>query len=175
MDRYFDISSMLKVTSMAEAEEAFAFRIVPKLIDIWIDASENISTDIVETTAANFSYLFDVGNDRLIAAWGISRGRIGGDRDASRMKRFPLSAGPKYHRGHAIPHRLGGILDINLVPQRGDINIGLFRQLEMSAVANPGALYFTFWMYRGKSQMPSGVDQGVLIVGETPLIKSFHN
>jgi hypothetical protein len=80
--------------------------------------------------SADFAYLFDIGKEPLIAAWGISRGRFGGDRDAPRMKQFPLSAGAKYHRGHAIPHRLGGPLDINLVPQLGAINIGPFRALE---------------------------------------------
>jgi hypothetical protein len=109
------------------------------------------------------------------AAWGISRGRFGGNRDAPRMKQFPLSAGAKYHRGHAIPHRLGGPLDINLVPQLGAINIGPFRALEKRAMATPGALYFTFWTYRGASQTPVGVDQGLLVAGKTPEIASFGN
>jgi hypothetical protein len=125
--------------------------------------------------AAKFSYLFDIGSGRLLAACGISDGRIGGERDSSRIRQYPLSAGRFYHRGLAIPHRLGGSLDINLVPQLGQINIGPFREFERRAVATPGALYFAFWKYSGPSQTPIGVDQGQLIPGEIPEIRSFGN
>ncbi len=152
----------------------FAGKVVPALIDIWLEASEGLSDDVVETTSADFSYLFDIGSECLIAAWGISSGRIGGERDSSRMGQFPLSAGRSYHRGHAIPHRLGGSLDINLVPQLGRINIGPFRELERRAVATPGALYFTFWKYSGANQAPVGVDQGLLIPGEIPQNSGFR-
>ena len=73
-----------------------------------------------------------------------------------------------YHRGHAIPHTLGGPTDINLVPQLGRINVGQFRTLEKRAVATPGSLYFTYWSYArtraagrsSASQTPVAVDQG---------------
>src|SRR5688572_20716410 len=79
--------------------------IVPYLVDIWLTdyTRGRAATDIVETSADDFSYLFDVAAERLIAAWGMSRGRHGGARDRSRMSGHPLSAGPLYHRGHAIP------------------------------------------------------------------------
>jgi len=77
-----------------------------------------------------------------------------------------------YHRGHAIPHTLGGATDINLVPQLGAVNVGAFRALERAAVATPGALYFTYWSYRGSrlrtarghdepGQVPTAVEQGL--------------
>jgi hypothetical protein len=124
-----------------------------------------------------------VSAERLIAAWGISRGRHAGARDASRMAGHPLSAGPLYHRGHAIPHTLGGPTDINLVPQLGRINIGPFRPLEKMAVATPGSFYFTYWTYLGSpptrtsspGQTPTGVDQGLLIPGQWPLITHHGN
>jgi len=175
MVNYLGIYSAVKVASAADGSPAFAGRVIPALIDIWLVASEGLSGDVVQTTSANFSYLFDIGSERLIAAWGISSGRIAGERDSSRMRQFPLSAGQAYHRGHAIPHRLGGALDINLVPQLGRINTGPFRELERRAVATPGALYFTFWKYRGSSQTPSGVDQGLLIPGQNPEIATFGN
>jgi hypothetical protein len=175
MANYIGIRSVAKAATAANAPQVFARQVIPALINIWLGANEGLSDDVVQTTSANFSYLFDVGSERLIAAWGISSGRIGGDRDASRMRQFPLSAGQAYHRGHAIPHRLGGALDINLVPQLGRINIGPFRELERRAVATPGALYFTFWNYRGSSQTPSGVDQGLLIPGQNPEIATFGN
>jgi hypothetical protein len=99
------------------------------------------------------------------------------------MAGYPLSAGSLYHRGHAIPHRLGGPTDINLVPQLGKINIGPFRPLEKKAVATPGSFYFTYWTYLGSArardgrlgQTPTGVDQGLLIPGQNPLISRHGN
>jgi hypothetical protein len=151
--------------------------VVPDLIAVWLadyDASFP-GNEIVETTTDGFSYLFDIASGRLLAAWGFSRGRHGGARDKSRMAGHPLSAGPLYHRGHAIPHTLGGPTDINLVPQLGAINIGPFRALEKQAVATPGALYFTYWQYRGASQTPVGVDQGLFIPGQPPVIRTHGN
>jgi hypothetical protein len=153
-------------------------RVIEYLVGIWIDdyCARSKTNDIVETSVSDFSYLFDVSGERLLAAFGISNGRFGGARDASRMAGHPLSAGPLYHRGHAIPHTLGGPTDINLVPQRGSVNIGPFRKLERAAVATPGALYFTYWEYpRGDTQLPVGVDQGLLIPGQKPQVTTHPN
>jgi hypothetical protein len=133
-------------------------------------------SEVVETTVDRFSYLFDVAAERLIAAWGVSRGRDAAARDRSRMAGHPLSAGPLYHRGHAIPHTLGGPTDINLVPQRGSVNVGAFRELERRAVATPGALYFTYWIYRNvQSQTPTDVDQGLIVPGRPPELRTHRN
>jgi hypothetical protein len=87
-----------------------------------------------------------------------------------------LSAGPHYHRGHAIPHTLGGPTDINLVPQLGKVNIGPFRPLERRAVATVGSFYFTYWKYRSNSsQTPSGVDQGLFVPGASPDVRHHGN
>ena len=117
---------------------------MPYLVDVWLLDYGRVAgeTDVVETTVSNFAYLFDIAAERLIAAWGISQGRFGGKRDKSRMAGHPLSAGPRYHRGHAIPHTLGGPTDINLVPQRGSVNVGQFRVLEKRAVADAGVAVF---------------------------------
>ena len=62
---------------------------------------------------------------------------------------------------------LGGGLDINLVTQRGSLNIGQFRVLEKRAVATPGSLYFTYWVYRSpQTQKPVRVEQGLLFFKE---------
>lgn len=152
--------------------------VVERLLQLWLDDYGRLhpAKDIVETTAANFSYLFDIAAQRLIAAWGVSVGRHSGKRDAGRMAGHPLGAGRRYHRGHAIPHTLGGPMDINLVPQLGSVNIGPFRPFEKKAVATPGALYFTYWQYTGSStQTPSGVDQGLFVPGGTPSVRHHGN
>lgn len=139
------------------------------LIDEWLadyKPPPHTHAEIVETSSANFSYLFDIAASRLIAAYGVSHGKHTGKRDSSRMAGSPLGGPKGYHRGHAIPHTLGGPLDINLVPQLGSVNIGPFRALERQAVATPGAFYFTYWKYPPSAeQRPSGVVQGLLIAG----------
>jgi DNA/RNA non-specific endonuclease len=165
------------------AGDPAAARVVPSLVEIWLTASGPTASDnIVETRAVGFSYLFDLGYERLIAAWGVSAGRNAEARDKARMQGHPLSAGPLYHRGHAIPHTLGGGTDINLVPQLAKVNVGRFRVLEKKAVATPGALYFTFWLYprtlagaKWPVQTPTGVDQGLLTPGQPPEIVRHGN
>ena len=57
------------------------------LVMSWIDEYARVtpSPDVVQTTCGGFSYLFDVRSERLIAAWGASRGAHIGPRDKSRM------------------------------------------------------------------------------------------
>lgn len=178
MASYPRLPSLLAQLKEPVAETAYQKDVVPYLVDVWLDDYERTTRDgdIVETTSSGFSYLFDVKHERLIAAWGVSGGPHQGVRDKARMAGHPLSAGPKYHRGHAIPHSLGGPTDINLVPQMGSVNVGPFRELEREAVRTPGALYFTYWSYQGsKGQTPSGVEQGLLYPGRAPLLRTHGN
>jgi hypothetical protein len=177
MVNYTPVASTVRSVRDGQAQGAWD-RVEERLIQLWLDDYERLhpTTDIVETTTAGFSYLFDIHAQRLIAAWGVSKGRHAGARDASRMAGHPLSAGPRYHRGHAIPHTLGGPTDINLVPQLGKVNVGPFRPLERRAVATVGSFYFTYWQYRNSStQTPSGVDQGLFIPGVSPDVRHHGN
>lgn len=178
MPAYTQLTQMLAGVPAAGAQAVFDRELVPYLVDVWVEdyTRSHGRGDIVATSTASFSYLFDIASGRLIAAWGISQGRHGEPRDRARMAGHPLGAGPAYHRGHAIPHTLGGPTDINLVPQRGSVNVGPFRVLEKLAVANPGSLYFTYWLYaRGADQVPTGVEQGLLIPGRLPDIRRHRN
>lgn len=144
--------------------------VVDELVDMWLRDYYRSNEDgqVVETTNEGFSYLFDIAAERLLAAWGVSSGKNTAPRPASRMAGAPIGGPTGYHRGHAIPHTLGGGTDINLVPQAGWINVGPFRPLEKKAVATPGAFYFTYWTYRGTSgsgQRPTAVEQGLLQPG----------
>jgi hypothetical protein len=178
MLQYPRLAALVRAVDPRLPNDGFMKQVVPYLVDVWLDYYAQTSShkvEAVETIASEYSYLFDIAAERLVAAWGISKGRHAGARDAVRMAGHPLSAGRLYHRGHAIPHTLGGPTDINLVPQLGSINIGPFRPLERKAVATPGSLYFTYWTYLGAAtakdgnpgQMPTGVDQGLLIAGQS--------
>jgi len=162
-------------------ESHLAQKVVPYLVAVWLRHYRLALSggEVVEVNLDPFSYLFDIGPDRLISAWGISKGRFAGQRDNSRMQGFPVASRPVYHAGHAIPHRLGGGTDINLTAQLGSVNVGPFRELENRAVKAPGALYFTYWMYHRaaekKIQLASRVQQGLLIRGSQPEIRDFKN
>lgn len=152
-------------------------QVIPYLYDVWLGdyRSTAAHSKIVEVTIDHCTYLFDIAAERLIAAWAVSNGRHAGARDASRMAGHP-SAGPKYDRGHVIPHIMGGSLDINLVRQISSVNRGQFRVLERRAADTPGSLYFTYWSYRSKSgQRPITVDQGFVMAGQQPEIRTFAN
>jgi hypothetical protein len=178
MDKYFQLGKLLTGKSISNSVVDFEEIVIPYLVDVWLTDYEQCVREhnVVMTETSGFSYLFDISAERLLAAWGVSRGRHGAQRDHSRMARHPHSAGSDYHRGHAIPHTLGGPTDINLVPQRGDVNIGPFRDLERQAVATPGALYFTYWIYTDRSgQTPATVDQGIIIPGKPVQIRNHPN
>lgn len=170
MTDYHDLNRILPRLGKNNAARSFEKDIGPLLVALWADdyASRRPGCELLETSQGGFSYLFDVVADSLVAAWGISHGKNLESRKviATRMKGHPLQDGGRYHRGHAIPHTLGGQTDINLVPQLGKINSGPFQALERKAVSCPGALYFTYWLYgRGNSQKPVGVEQGLLCPG----------
>jgi hypothetical protein len=178
MSDYSRLNSLVTGMDHASSDHVFKERVIPYLVDAWLDDYDRSTSSarVVETTVGGFSYLFDIEHQRLIAAWGISQGRHGAPRDKSRMAGHPLGAGALYHRGHAIPHTLGGPTDINLVPQLGAVNVGAFRRLEREAVATPGALYFTHWSYgRSDTQTPTGVEQGLLCPGAVPRISRHAN
>jgi hypothetical protein len=183
MANYTSLNPLLINVTSASAPQSFRDHIGPMLVALWADeyAEHSDDCELLETSQGGFSYLFDIFNERLVAAWGISRGKNTALRDgiASRMRGHPLSNGGRYHRGHTISHILGGATDINLVPQLGKINSGAFRALEGLAASHPGALYFTYWLYdRGKSQTPVAVEQGVLCPEATACmlrLETFRN
>jgi hypothetical protein len=113
----------------------------------------------------NFSYLFDLTLQRNVAAWGIP-GYVTHKRDASRMAGHPLGGDHRYHRGHLMSHGTGGGTDINLVPQRGSLNIGAFRRLEklvrQLAQQHQTCLYFVRTLCTNISVIPHQIERCVV-------------
>jgi hypothetical protein len=172
------LNSLIAILPSGAEYADYEAAVVPYLVDHWLGTYKAGVTgnEIVEVNTGHFYYLFDVIAERLIAAWGVSAGKHSASRSAARMAGHPLSNGPLYHRGHAIPHTLGGGTDINLVPQLGSVNVGAFRELEKRAIAKPGSLYFTHWIYaHGDSQTPTGVEQGFLYPGRQPDVRLHGN
>lgn len=155
--------------------------VIPYLTGVWLRHYRMAlsSGEVVEVPLGQYSYLFDIGPDRLIAAWGVSRGRFAGDRPDSRIKGHPVANRHIYDAGHAISHRLGGGTDINLAAQLASVNRKAFQELERAAVKSPGALYFTYWMYyrsaEKKVQLASRIQQGLIAQNTAPQIRDFKN
>src|SRR5579864_2113695 len=131
MTDYAELNRILPRLSHASAAAALSDKVAPLLVQLWADdyGRRVASCRLLETSTGGFSYLFDMSTERLVAAWGISRGKSAVPRKdiATRMRGHPLANGGTYHRGHAIAHTLGGSTDINLVPQLGKINSGRFQ------------------------------------------------
>ncbi|WP_338763117.1 hypothetical protein [Massilia sp. METH4] len=162
----------------SRTRDGFERFMMPYLRRVWLADYRARTPDheIVQIDLSGYSYLFDIVHARLIAAWVVSNGPVAHKRDSSRMKGHPLTSKAGYHRGHVIPHQLGGLCDINLVDQRGALNVGEFRRLERLAVASPGSLYFTYWQYGSpRDQIPAFVDQGLLVPGLAADIVTHRN
>ncbi len=172
---YGALNLQWKNVSSPEGEK----QVTQYLANIWSSTyrknTKGLEIYLMETVLDGVYYLFDVEQQRLVTASCISKGKNSHKRETSRMKGHPLSDGKDYHRGHAIPHSMGGGTGINLVPQRAALNIGPFRVLENRAVKTPGSLYFTHWKYEGDTQTPFAVQQGLLCPGHDADIREFSN
>jgi hypothetical protein len=167
----YDEIMQLTAGSAVEAEGMIQDEIVPALVHLWC-AEYRASAphaEIIDVRIEGFNYLFDLGDERLIAAYGFPDGADPGRRDSSRMRGFPQPPDGRV-KGHAIAHQLGGGVDINLVPQNGVINSGAFRVLEREAARHPGCLYFSAWAYSQiGDQTPCHVVQGMIRGEDIPL------
>jgi hypothetical protein len=142
-------------TAPVEDAAAFTDLLFETLLDLWCDAYRLMpasDVEIVQFTDGGYEFLFDLGSERVVAAFGLSwrnpsgrdRSRMRGflDRTATKRKlnrlpseqrrlaslswrdRFFETYGDEYDRGHFISHLQGGGLDVNLFPQLTAINRG---------------------------------------------------
>jgi hypothetical protein len=128
-------------------------------VDMWCDeyVVEHPTASLLEINLVTAVYWFDRTDERVVIAYGIST-KPEKPRDLSRMRKFPnVSIGVNrvmgelafpVDRGHFISHAAGGDLDINLFPQRRELNRGwseegkLYRKMER-LTAHPGTFHFT--------------------------------
>jgi len=160
--------------------------------------------EIVQMHLDGYEFLFDLMQDRVVAAYGVSwynpakrdAERMGGflgrvtsqsglDRLAARAstpaeaqarqkaagksfrERFFEEFGTAYDRGHFISLRQGGVYDVNLFPQRADINQGksergkVYRAMETKCVTEGGIFCFSRPIYDDETWVPCRLEYGL--------------
>lgn len=200
-DFSINYNSILSELSTFDKEEIIRF-LYRKLPDMWSKKYQEMTptvTNILQFNINGYEYIFDFSSelvtkgivpqdqaveDRLVAVFGRSKPNYK-KRDKNRIKRFlgPSSKvfGDNYDKGHFIGHILGGGLDVNLFPQRRDINQGkseqgkVFRNMERYCLKNPGTFLFNRPIYCNRSWRPCIIEYGLLTMEGTLWVERFEN
>jgi hypothetical protein len=79
----------------------FGNRIMPILVRSWLENYDRVTlkNEIVTVRTHGFSYPFDIANERLVAAWGVSQGK------SASHPRYFADAGTPAERWPAVPSR----------------------------------------------------------------------
>ncbi len=184
-----------------EATDNKGVLIIEELILIlkeeWIDGYYDTSShdpNLCEFDYMGFTYLFDHATeyskdteveDRVVAAYGWSSGAKR-KRDKKRQREFlggALNIPRKgiFDKGHLIAYSIGGGMDVNLFPQRSELNQGIssagriYRKMEVYAETHPGTFTFSRLIYNDDSWVPSALEYGVLKQDGTLWAEWFEN
>lgn len=133
---------------------------------------------------------FDESTERVTLAYALSVEQLM-KRDSSRMRGFPnvnvsvnKAMGAKgflADKGHFLGHASGGILDINLFPQRRELNRGWsdegkrFRAMERYVAEHPGTFFYHRPLYDSESWIPCRLEYGVLLEDTKWWVDEFQN
>src|ERR1035437_4434492 len=173
LDRLYDDNGLRPPSALGDFEDR---------VDEWCDAYKQglAGSRILEIYLGNSVYLFDQGEayERVVLAYGLSS-QPKASRDQDRMRRFPdVNIGIQKHlsdaafpadRGHFLSHASGGELDINLFPQRRDLNRGwsaegkCFRKMEKYVADHRGTFHYHRTVYDDDTWIPASLEYGVLV------------
>ena len=145
---------------------------------------------ILEVNLQIAIYLFDRTLERVLVAYGASSPQLE-ERDMNRMRRFPdVNVGVRAilgtdafaaDRGHFLGHASGGELDINLFPQRKELNRGwsaegkVFRSMERFAAEHLGTFMYHRPIYDDETWIPDRLEFGLLTDDREWWIEEFQN
>jgi hypothetical protein len=151
-------------------------------------------TNILEIPFETTTYLFDFSSglatrgttqdDRVVAVFGASD-HAASKRDSSRMQQFlggglRGKGGVPMDKGHLVSHAQGGGLDINLFPQRPEVNRGWsgfqeWRAMERFCATNGGTFFFVRPIYGDDTWTPHALEYGVLKSASELWVRRFPN
>jgi hypothetical protein len=135
-------------------------------------------------------FVFDHAFERVVVAYAVSVLQLM-SRDKGRMRGFPdvnvsvrTVLGERAFpadRGHFLGHASGGELDINLFPQRRDLNRGwsdqgrVYRRMERYVADHPGSFFYHRAQYEDDTWIPHSLEYGVLLEDATWWVAVFDN
>lgn len=133
-------------------------------------------TSVLSIIVDGYTFLWDSIYERVVAVYGISP-TVDGKKEPRNKSRiaYYYRNFVKRHQpettmdtGHFIAHSLGGGLDMNLFPQKRDINQGrsvegvVYRKMENYASKHPGTFVFSRPIYFDDTWRPFFLEYGVL-------------
>ena len=176
-----------------------ADQLVPDILSKWDDQvtawCQEYCTRFQEAEISEINldfavFLFDHTMERVTLAYALSVKQLM-ERDTSRMRGFPdvnisISATLAEKafiadKGHFLGHASGGILDINLFPQRRELNRGWspegkrFRSMERYVTKHPGIFFYHRPSYDDETWIPQYLEYGVLVDDTKWWVDTFRN
>ena len=207
IDFGIDYATGITYSPSAELEGTIAF-LLEELPWRWCEVYDDMvggRSKIGQFNDGSFEVLFDHGSeaeavlpeervdDRVVAVFGCSK-QVNRKRDASRMRGFLRGANLNrpslidtvdtvipMDRGHFLAHTLGGSTDVNLFPQRRDVNRGwsargkIYRRMERYCAEHPGTFCFSRPIYRDRSWVPFEIEYGLLRGPRDLWVERFEN
>jgi len=185
---------------MSGLDELFwrAAKAVPVALSDWDDrgaawcleyADEHPGAKISEINLGFAVFLFDHRAERVTLAYALSEEQLM-RRDSARMRGFPnVNAAHVAHpgeqfvadKGHFLGHASGGVLDINLLPHRRELNRGWspdgkrFRGMETYVAEHPGTFFYHRPSYDDETWIPQCLEYGVLVENREWWVDRFAN
>jgi hypothetical protein len=144
---------------------------------------------LFEITQSNVIFVWDMEAERVVLVYGLSAAPRS-IRDASRMRGFPDpnasmqavdASGALADRGHFVAHTAGGPLDMNLFPQRRDLNRGWsaqgkqYRSMEQYLADHPDTFFYHRPIYADGTWVPAELELAILRSDEDWWICLFSN
>ncbi len=198
LPNYKQIISNAAITSVAEVHKLFEEEVMYDWSDLYRRESV-LHGNVTWQNFKGFTFGFDytcnteaapassLPDSRLVAAFGISNHVIAkGDRQIMRKyigdsTKVFTHFGTDYEKGHYIAHHSGGPIDINLFPQRKDVNRGWseegkrYRTMEKYIAMHPGTFVFSRPIYKDYSCCPYYIEFGYCDEAMNIVVNVFSN
>ena len=181
---YQQLAKKYGATSIKHLHSIFEKEIVFDWSDLYKEMSWRLFGYITSQNFHGFNFIFDcteidpdpistrLPDSRVVGVFGYSNTNVNLSNRKMMHKHLGQSTkvfsffGDNYDKGHFIAHYSGGPIDINLFPQRRDINRGWsaegkrYRAMEKFIAANPGTFVFSRPIYNDFSCCPYEIEYG---------------
>jgi len=184
------------VAQVSDSSEKVRFDdLIEALQNEWLSAYSqmcNHEPNVLQFLDQGFTFLFDQvsanggeAEDRLVAGYGHSM-KQRAHRDRSRIRgflggRIEIPGKGVFDKGHVLAHAMGGGFDVNLFPQRPELNRGrsvagkTYRKMEDHAAKHPATFTFSRLLYSDETWVPAALENGILTAEGKLWVEQFSN